>query len=78
MVYRRTDGEPEYATQFRIVPDVKGDLNGDGYLTIGDGVLLIRRLNDTKAPYAPEYDVNDDTIIDKTDLDVLLDKVLEK
>lgn len=78
MVYHTTGDDYDYSTSFHIVPYVKGDLNGDGYVTIGDGVLLIHRLNDKGAPYAPEYDVNDDTSVDKTDLDVLLDKVLEQ
>lgn len=78
MVYHTTGDDYDYSTFFHIVPYVKGDLNGDGYVTIGDGVLLIRRLNDKGAPYAPEYDVNDDTHIDLNDLDVITGKALER
>lgn len=78
MVYHTTGDDHDFSSSFHIVPYVKGDLNGDGYVTIGDGTLLIRRLNDKGAPYAPEYDVNDDTHIDLNDLDVITGKALEK
>lgn len=78
MVYHTMGDDHDFSSSFHIVPYVKGDLNGDGYVTIGDGTLLIRRLNDKGAPYAPEYDVNDDTRIDLNDLDVITGKALER
>lgn len=65
-------------SRFAHIPNVVGDIDCDGEVTIVDVTLMIQRLNDNGTEYAPDFDYNSNEGVGLDDLDELLDKNLGK